>query len=83
MQNYTYSIKRQQNILEKIWMIKKPLYLALLLIVTHFTGCGLVSSESMYEGVRSQQKANSGGTEPKQPILPTYQQYQLERSKLQ
>jgi len=31
-------------------------------------GCGIVSSESMYEGVRSQQKANSGGVEPKQPI---------------
>ncbi len=51
--------------------------------MTLTTGCGLVSSESMYEGVRSQQKANSGGTEPKQPILPTYQQYQQERGKLQ
>lgn len=45
-------------------------------------GCGIVSSESMYEGVRSQQKANSGGVEPKQPILPTYQQYQQERNTL-
>jgi hypothetical protein len=45
-------------------------------------GCGVVSSESMYEGVRSQQKANSGGIEPKQPILPTYQQYQQERNTL-
>ena len=64
-------------------MTKKPLFIALALIIALITGCGLVSSESMYEGVRSQQKANSGGTEPKQPILPTYQQYQQERGKLQ
>ena len=63
--------------------MKKLLFIAFALIIASLAGCGLASSESIYEGVRSQQKANSGGTESKQPILPTYQQYQLERSKLQ
>ncbi|MBU3670325.1 MAG: hypothetical protein FGM17_06365 [Polynucleobacter sp.] len=64
-------------------MTKKPLFIVLALIIAFIAGCGSAPSESMYEGVRSQQKANSGGTEPKKPILPSYQQYQQERSKLQ
>lgn len=62
----------------KIWQ-----YIVLVATIHLLSGCGLVSSESVYEGVRSQQKATSGGAEPKQPILPTYQQYQQERQKLQ
>ena len=49
---------------------------------TLLTGCGVISSQSVYEGVRSQQKANNAGVEPKQPTLPSYQQYEKERDEL-
>ena len=40
------------------------------------------SSESVYEGIRSQQKAKGSSIEPKQQPLPSYQQYQKERETL-
>ena len=45
-------------------------------------GCGVINEQSLYEGVRSQQKANNAGIEPKQPTLPSYQQYEKERDVL-
>ncbi|MEY2706921.1 MAG: hypothetical protein RI905_672 [Pseudomonadota bacterium] len=52
------------------------------LALTLLTGCGVINEQSLYEGVRSQQKANNAGKEPKQPTLPTYQQYEKEREEL-
>lgn len=54
----------------------------LVTLVVLLSGCGVISSQSVYEGVRSQQKANNAGKEPKQPTLPTYQQYEKEREEL-
>lgn len=51
-------------------------------VVVLLTGCGVINEQSVYEGMRSQQKANNAGAEPKQPILPSYQQYEKERSTL-
>lgn len=52
--------------------------LALILL----TGCGVINEQSVYEGVRSQQKAKNAGAEPKQQTLPSYQQYEKERDEL-
>jgi hypothetical protein len=49
---------------------------------TLLTGCGVISQQSVYEGVRDQQKTNNAGVEPKQPTLPSYQQYEKERDGL-
>jgi hypothetical protein len=62
----------------------RKLYGPILIFISLINGaCGAVNSQSLYDGVRTQQKANSGGAEPKQTILPSYQQYQQEREKLQ
>jgi hypothetical protein len=45
-------------------------------------GCGVINKESVYEGVRNQQKDNNVGIEPKKPTLPSYQQYEKERDGL-
>jgi uncharacterized protein YcfL len=45
-------------------------------------GCSVINEQSVYEGVRSQQKAKNAGIEPKQPTLPSYQQYEKERDEL-
>jgi uncharacterized protein YceK len=45
-------------------------------------GCSVINEQSVYEGVRSQQKAKNAGAEPKQQILPSYQQYEKERDEL-
>ena len=44
-------------------------------------GCGVISAESIYEGIRSQQKINADPNIPNPPILPPYDQYQKEREK--
>jgi hypothetical protein len=46
------------------------------------TGCSVINEQSVYEGIRSQQKAKNAGAEPKQPSLPSYQQYEKERGEL-
>jgi len=56
-------------------------YVAILAII-FLTSCGSITSESVYEGIRSQQKAKNAGIEPKQPALPSYQQYEKERDAL-
>ena len=45
-------------------------------------GCGAISAESIYEGIRSQQKINADPNIPNPPMLPPYDQYQKERSGL-
>jgi len=44
-------------------------------------GCGAISAESVYEGIRSQQKINADPSIPNPQILPPYDQYQKEREK--
>ena len=44
-------------------------------------GCGAISAESIYEGIRSQQKIIADPNIPNPPILPPYDQYQKEREK--
>ena len=53
-----------------------------ILVFTLLTGCGVINEQSVYEGVRSQQKANNAGKAPKQSTLPSYDQYQKEREVL-
>ena len=44
-------------------------------------GCGAINAESIYEGIRSQQKINADPNIPNPQILPPYDQYQKERDK--
>ena len=44
-------------------------------------GCGAISAESIYEGIRSQQKINADPNSPNPQILPPFDQYQKERDK--
>jgi hypothetical protein len=44
-------------------------------------GCGAISAESIYEGIRSQQKINADPNIPNPQILPPYDQYHTERDK--
>ena len=44
-------------------------------------GCGVITPESIYEGIRSQQKINADPNIPNPQILPPYDQYQKERDK--
>lgn len=44
-------------------------------------GCGIISEQSIYEGIRTQQKIKDVGVEPKSQPLPPYDQYQEEREK--
>ncbi|MGV0959987.1 MAG: hypothetical protein ACOYB1_09125 [Limnohabitans sp.] len=56
--------------------------LALTLLMA-LTGCGLTSTQAVYEGVRAQEKANAVGTNAAPETgLPRYDQYQKERSSL-
>lgn len=43
--------------------------------------CGILSEQSVYEGIRSQQKIKDVGSEPKSQTLPPYDQYKEERDK--
>lgn len=54
-----------------------------LALLTALSGCGLVSTQAVYEEIRAQQKAKSvgSGTTPDNK-LPPYDQYQKERSGL-
>ena len=44
------------------------------------TSCGLISNQSIYEGVRANEKAKNTGTTPTPAALPNYDQYEKERS---
>ena len=62
---------------------KKPLMKYALFWTLHIClgGCGAMSTESIYEGIRSQQKINADPNIPNPQILPPYDQYQKERDK--
>jgi len=50
-------------------------------ILICLSGCGAISAESIYEGIRSQQKIHADPNIPNPQILPPYDQYQKEREK--
>ncbi len=46
------------------------------------SGCGVVASQSVYEGARSVQKGKSIGPVPDKPEWPPFDQYEKERSRI-
>jgi hypothetical protein len=60
-------------------MFYKVKVLVYLLALITISACGVISPESVYEGVRGQQKINSDPAVPNPLILPTYDQYKKER----
>jgi hypothetical protein len=61
-------------------MNKTPIALMLL---TALSGCGLVSTQAVYEEIRAQEKAKAVGNRAvRASQLPIYDQYQKERSVL-
>ncbi len=44
--------------------------------------CGVITQESIYEGVRSQEKLKNAGQEVLPNKMPTYQDYEVERERL-
>ena len=52
-------------------------------LLVALTGCGLTSTQAVYDGVRAQEKAKAVGTNAAPETgLPRYDQYQKERSAL-
>lgn len=51
----------------------------LLFIFFGLASCGVVSERSIYEGVRSNERAKSAGTDNADKALPNYEQYNKER----
>jgi hypothetical protein len=49
------------------------------LIWMPLAGCGSISPESVYEGIRSQQKINTDPAMPNPLLLPPYDQFKKER----
>jgi len=44
-------------------------------------GCGLVTSQSVYEGFRTQQSVKDAGSQPKAEQMESYDAYEKERQK--
>jgi len=51
-------------------------------MVLSVCGCGLVSTQSVYEGFRTQQRIKDAGTMPGTDALGSYDAYQKERAKV-
>ena len=51
----------------------------LLFIFLGLASCGVVSERSIYEGVRSNERAKSAGTDNADKALPNYDRYNKER----
>jgi hypothetical protein len=52
-------------------------------LLTSLSGCGLTSSQAVYDEIRAQERAKAVGTSvPPGTGLPRYDQYQKERSQL-
>ncbi len=49
-------------------------------VTLSLSACGLISAQSMYEGVRSTEKARAVVTDKSRSELPPYDQYQKERT---
>ena len=53
-----------------------------LLLIFFLAGCGLVTERSVYEGVRSVNKAKSTEIEPNSKQLPPYDDFEKERKEI-
>jgi hypothetical protein len=51
-------------------------------VVFVLQSCGLITQQSIYEGVRSQEKIKGAGQSALPPPLPSYQDYEAERERL-
>lgn len=51
----------------------------LLFIFLGLASCGVVSERSIYEGIRSNERAKSAGTDSADKALPNYDQYNKAR----
>ena len=66
----------------EILMYQKFLLSLVLLSLGLLPACGFVSHQSIYEGVRGNEKAKTTGTPQKPSALPNYDQYEKEREVL-
>jgi hypothetical protein len=57
-------------------------FLKLLFACIALNGCGFISQQSVYEGIRSQEKIKPDILKPNPLEMPPYDQYQTERDKL-
>ena len=63
--------------------MKNVKLLLALSLLTSLAGCGLISTQALYEEIRAQEKAKAVGTSaPPGTRLPPYEHYQKERSEL-
>ena len=63
-------------------MHSKSLFAILFLTLGLLSACGLVSHQSVYEGIRGNEKAKTTGTAHKPSALPNYDQYEKDRELL-
>ena len=63
-------------------MYLKYLLTLALLSLGLLPACGFVSNQSVYEGIRGNEKAKTTGTSQKPSALPNYDQYEKEREVL-
>lgn len=53
-----------------------------LFVCLGLVSCGVISDRSVYEGIRSSERAKSAGTDNADKALPNYDQYSKERELL-
>lgn len=58
-------------------------YVFMIWLVLVTGGCGVVTSQSLYEGVKAEQKRMKTNSDSNASGLPSYEQYQQERKKAQ
>ena len=63
-------------------MYQKCLLSIVLLPLGLLPACGFISHQSVYEGIRGNEKAKTTGTTQKPSALPNYEQYEKEREVL-
>jgi len=63
-------------------MYQKCLLSIVLLPLGLLPACGFISHQSVYEGIRGNEKAKTTGTSQKPSALPNYDQYDKEREVL-
>jgi hypothetical protein len=61
---------------------KFSLHCATWLCCSFLTGCGVVTEQSIYEGIRTNERAKSAGTGQTDKALPNFDQYNKERELL-
>ena len=66
----------------EILMYQKFLLSLVLLSLGLLSACGFISHQSVYEGIRGNEKAKTTGTSQKPSTLPNYDQYEKEREVL-